>query len=217
MHLRIEPRRADRPQQYTVTMNLSLSQSELPVRLRFDRPVTDEEFMRFCAANEPMRFEMEPDGEITVMSPSGSEGGGLELEVGIDLGIWARMDGRGRVFGPNAGFKLPDGSVRAADAAWVSWNRWNALTREEQQGFAPLCPEFVIEVRSNSDRLPPLQAKMEQWIANGAEVAWMIDPSQRSVTIYRHGDSPETFTSPTSVQGTGPVSGFELVLSRVWD
>jgi Uma2 family endonuclease len=197
-------------------MSLSLSEIDPPVRIRQERPMTDDEFMRFCAANEPKRFERDANGEIIVMSPTGTGGSGIESEVNLELGIWARADGRGRVFGPSAGFKLQDGSVRAADAAWVSWRLWNALSLEEQEGFAPLCPEFVVEIRSKSDRLPPLQAKMDQWIANGAEVAWLIDPIEKAITVYRPGTEPELHANPTSVQGTGPVAGFELVLSRIW-
>jgi Uma2 family endonuclease len=197
-------------------MSLSLSEIDLPLRIRQDQPMTDEEFMHFCAANEPHRFERDANGEIIVMSPAGTDGGGLELEVAAELRNWARQDGRGRAFGPRSGVKLSDGSVRAADAAWISWPRWNAIPPSEQEKYAPICPEFVIEVRSRTDRLPPLQAKMEQWIANGAEVAWLIDPIEKAITIYRPGAEPEVHANPTSVQGTGPIAGFELVLSRIW-
>jgi Uma2 family endonuclease len=198
-------------------MNLALNEIDLPVRLRTETAMSDEEFMRFCRANEPARLERDANGEIIVMSPTGSDGGGVESEVCLELGIWARADGRGRALGSSTGFKLPDSSVRAADAAWISWQLWNSVTAEQRKGYAPICPEFVIEIRSETDRLPPLQAKMEQWIANGAEVAWLIDPIDKAVTIYRPGDAPEHFTHPTSVQGTGPISGFELVLSRIWE
>jgi Uma2 family endonuclease len=197
-------------------MNLALAEIELPIRLRPENPMTDDEFMRFCAANEPLRFELDANGEIVVMTPTWTEGGGRESDAGVELAIWARQDGRGRYYGPNAGFKLPDTSVRAADAHWVSWARWNALTREQQKGFARICPDFLIEVRSETDRLPPLQDKMKIWIANGAELAWLIDPQERAVTIYRPGQEPEHLVDPTSVQGDGPVAGFELAMARVW-
>ena len=197
-------------------MNLALSESGLPVRLRFDRPMTDEELMRFCAENETARVERDAKGELIVMSPTGSEGGSTELEIAVELSLWARQDGRGKVFGSNAGFTLPDGSMRAPDAAWVSLWRWNALSREDQKRFAPICPEFIIELRSPSDKLADLQAKMEMWIANGAEVAWLIDPLEKAVTIYRPGEQPELLAQPTSVQGSGPIAGFELVLARIW-
>jgi Uma2 family endonuclease len=197
-------------------MSLTLSRIELPVRIKTDTPMSDDEFMRFCSANEPTRFERDANGEIVVMSPTGIDGGAAEADVNLELGIWARGDGRGRAFGPSAGFRLPDSSVRAADAAWISWERLNSISAEQRKGFGPVCPEFVIEVRSKTDRLPPLQAKMEQWIANGAEVAWLIDPIEKTVAIYRPDEQPEHLNEPTSVQGSGPIAGFELVMSRIW-
>jgi Uma2 family endonuclease len=197
-------------------MNLAFSESKLPVRLRFDRPVTDDELMRLSVENEPMRFERNAIGEIIVMSPVGIDGGGIETDVTTELSNWARADGRGKAFGATTGFKLPDSSVRSADSAWVSWQRLNSVSREQREGFGPICPEFIIEVRSKSDRLPPLQAKMGEWIANGVAVAWLIDPLEKAVTIYRPGEQPELLAQPTSVQGTGPIAGFELVLARIW-
>ena len=111
---------------------------------------------------------------------------------------------------------MPDGSVRAPDAAWISTRRLASLSEEQKTGFPPVCPEFVIELRSPSDKLADLQAKMEMWIANGAEVAWLIDPLEKAVSIYRPGEQPEVLAQPTSVQGTGPIAGFELVLARIW-
>jgi Uma2 family endonuclease len=197
-------------------MNLALDQFELPIRISQDRPVTDEELLRLSAENEPMRFERDANGELIVMSPTGTGGGRIESRVYLALGNWAVADGRGEAYGPTTGFKLPDNSVRAADAAWMSTQRWNALDAEELKRFARACPEFVIEIRSESDRLAPLQEKMQMWIDNGAEVAWLIDPIDKAVTIYRPGDEPEHHVYPTSVQGTGPIAGFELVMARIW-
>ena len=197
-------------------MNVALPEVGQPVRLRFARPMTDEELMRFCAENEPMRVEREANGELIVMSPNGSEGGGIETDVATELNIWARGDGRGKVFGSNAGFTLPDGSVRAADAHWVSWPRWNALSEADRKRFAPLCPEFVIEIRSASDRLPELQDKMRMWMSNGAELAWLIDPSRKAVEVYRPGRAAEVLEGGSAVEGDGPVAGFVLELGRVW-
>ncbi len=197
-------------------MNLTLHEIELPLRIRTDDPMTDAEFERFCAANEPTRFELDGNGEIIVMSPNLTEGGGIESDVFLELGIWARGDGRGRAYGSNTGFRLKDTSVRAADAMWVSWVRLNARTEEEKKMFSPLCPEFVIEVRSESDRLKAAREKMEMWIANGAELGWLVDPERKVVEVYRPGESVDVLEDPTSVQGTGPVRGFELVMGRVW-
>jgi Uma2 family endonuclease len=203
-------------------MNMELAAIELPVRLRFERPMTDEELMRFCAANEVLRIEREPNGEILVMTPSGSRTSKMNLRIRRFLDEWAEADGRGVGFDSNGGFTLPDGSMRAPDGAWVELRRWQALSAEQQTGYAPVCPDFVIELRSPSDRLPDIEAKMEQWIANGAEVGWLIDPERRDperrvVAIYRAGEEPEVLEDSSSVQGSGPVAGFELVMSRVWD
>jgi len=197
-------------------MNLAFPDREMSLRIRFDQPLSDEALERFSLDNDPWRVERDADGDLIMMTPVNSRGGALEGDVYAELAFWARADGRGEVFGPSAGFRLQDTSVRAADAAWMSLARWNALTPEQQQSFAPICPEFIIEVRSKSDRLATLEAKMEMWIANGAELAWLIDPLRRAVAIYRPGDAPELLHDPTSVQGTGPVADFELILSRIW-
>jgi len=198
-------------------MNLALAELDLPLRIRSGCPVTDEQLLRLSAENELLRLERDANGELIVVSPTGIEGGGVESEVLLELGTWARIDGRGRAFGASAGFKLPDTSVRAADAAWASHRRLNSIPVEERRGYWPVCPEFVIEVRSESDKLTDLQTKMEQWIANGAEVAWLVDPIEKAVTIYRPGDQPEHHENPSSVQGSGPIAGFKLAMATVWE
>ncbi len=197
-------------------MHFAIHELELPVRLRTERPMTDEELMRFSRVNGPLRIEQESNGELTVMSPTGSEGGGANAEILLDLGNWAREDGRGKVFDSNAGFRLPDGSVRAADVAWVSLPCWNALSREQQRRFAPLCPEFVVELRSPSDRLSDLQAKMRLWVNNGAQLAWLVDPERRVVEVYAPGREPRLIENASRVEGEGPIAGFVLELARVW-
>jgi Uma2 family endonuclease len=198
-------------------MNFELAESELPMRIRLESPMTDERLMRFAAEVEPLRVERDANGELIVMSPTGLEGSGQNSEIIADLTVWARQDGRGKVFDSNGGFTLPDGSMRAPDAAWLSWQRWNALPRSEQKKFGRVVPEFIIELRSETDRLPVLQDKMRIWIENGVDVAWLIDPQEKSVSIYRPGDEPEHLAHPTSVQGTGPIAGFELVMFRIWE
>ncbi len=198
-------------------MNLALEGVELPIRLRLEKPLTDLELMRFCTVNEMVRVERDANGELILMSPSGLEGSSWNSELITELNLWARQDGRGKVFDSNGGFTLPDGSMRAPDAAWVSSRRWNSVPREEQKRYGRVSPEFVIELRSESDRLPPLQEKMQLWIANGVELAWLIDPQRKVVEVYRPGQEPEVHEQPTSVQGSGPVEGFELVLERIWN
>jgi Uma2 family endonuclease len=198
-------------------MNFAIADVELPVRLQFERRLSDDELFRFCAANESVRVERDANGELIVMSPTGLEGSGWSAGINALLYLWASQDGRGKVFDSNGGFTLPDGSMRAADAAWVSWRRWNALPQEERKRFGHIVPEFVIELRSETDRLPDLHAKMQLWIANGVEVAWLIDPYEKAVTIYRVGEAVEVLCDPSSVQGTGVVAGFELAMARVWE
>ena len=147
-------------------MNLAFPDREMSLRIRFDKPLSDKALERFSVDNDPWRVERDANGELIMMTPANSAGGTIEGLIYAELAIWSRIDGRGEAFGPSAGFKLQDTSVRAADAAWMSLARWNALTREQQESFAPICPEFIIEVRSKSDRLPTLEAKMEMWIAN---------------------------------------------------
>ena len=198
-------------------MNFSLAELALPVRLRPEVPLTDDELLRFCAANDDLRIERNKDGELIVMTPAGGETGDKNSDIIADLKIWTRQDGRGRSFDSNTGFNLPDGSMRSPDAAWIELSRWNRLSREDRQRFVPLAPDFVIELRSPSDSIAELKAKMEQWIANGAQLAWLIDPLEQEVSVYRPGESPEVHHHPTTVQGDGLVAGFELVMTRIWE
>ncbi len=197
-------------------MNFAFANTELPARLNPGPPISDDELLRFCRENEPLRVERDKNGELIIMSPTWSETSSKNSYINYQLMKWAEEMNSGIVFDSNGGFILPDGSMRAADAAWISWRRWNGLADADRKGFAKTCPQFVIELRSSSDRLTDAQEKMEQWIANGAEVAWLIDPIDRAVTIYRPGTESEHHANPSSVQGTGPIAGFELVLARVW-
>jgi len=197
-------------------MNFAL-QVELPVRIRPEQPMTDEELMRFCAVNELLRVERDANGELIVMSPTGTDTGATNSELNFQLKLYARETNAGVAFDSNTGFTLPDGSMRSPDAALISWPRWNALTKEERRRFAPICPEFVIELRSPSDSLSELQAKMRVWIANGVELAWLIDPERKIVEIYRTGREPGILEGGCSVFGDGPVAGFVLELATIWD
>jgi len=198
-------------------MDLVLSSIPLPVRLRPESPVSDDELMRFSQENEPLRIEREENGDILIMTPTGIRTGNKNLRIGRLLDEWAEQDGQGIGCDSSTGFKLASGAVRSPDASWTANERVNALTEAQQEGFGPLCPDFVIELVSPSDRLPNAKKKItEEWIANGVKLAWLIDVKSRTVTIYRPNEEPETLFDPTSVQGDGPVRGFELMMSRVW-
>ena len=202
--------------EYTRPMNIELADLELPARLVFTHPVSADEFWRVSQQNPDLRLERSAKGELLIMAPTGLEGGGVEGDVFGELRQWSIEDGRGKAYGATAGVTLPDSSVRAADACWISWTRLNALTAAERKRFAPVTPEFVIEVRSESDSLADLRQKMGEWLANGVELAWLVDPSRKTVEIYRPNRQPEIQEGHTAVYGEGPVGGFVLELARIW-
>ncbi len=197
-------------------MTLDMSSLAVPVMLRPAVALTDEELIRFSETNKPYRFERNRHGEIVMMSPVGGIGGTHESFVGASLYQWNESAGTGVVFMANTGFNLPDGSCLSPDASWLSLARWNALTPKEQAGFPPLCPEFLIEVRSQSDSRRMLEAKMQLWLDNGAQLAWLVDPIESNVTIYRPGEAEETLERPDSVVASRPVEGFVLQTARLW-
>ena len=199
-------------------MNFAVHNLELPVRLRMERPFDEDELLDFCRENDLLRIEQEPTGELFIMSPTGGETGGAEIWIAAQLLNWSGKDGRGRVFGSSTGFRLPNGSMRSPDACWVHSGRWEALSREQRRRFVPLCPDFVVELRSPSDRLKATQAKMREWVANGAELAWLIDSERKAVEIYRkNAEEPQVLLSAAQVEGEDPVKGFALDLNPIWE
>ena len=196
---------------------LTVPDIQLPYRYQPQTSMSDQEFLRFCAASDSVRIEREPNGEILVMSPANSQTSRINSRISRFLDEWAEEDGRGIAFDSSGGFTLQDGSMRSPDASWVLRRHWDALTEVQQASFAPVCPDFIIELRSPSDSLADLQAKMEMWISNETEVAWLIDPQRKVVEIYRPGDTPVSLSDPSSVQGSSSVAGFELVMARVWN
>jgi Uma2 family endonuclease len=198
-------------------MNSALAGKRPPFRFRPETPMSDEDLMRFCAANDIARVEREVNGEILVMSPAGNRTGRRNAAIISALDIWAQQDGRGYVFDSSTGFTLADGSMRSPDAAWIEATRWNALSRAEQNRFSPICPDFLIELRSQTDDLAQLEAKMTKWLLNGAKLAWLIDPERQLVAVYRPGGLPEVHHHPNSIQGNGVIAGFELAMARIWE
>jgi Uma2 family endonuclease len=194
----------------------SLQNVPLPARLRPPVPLSDEELMAFSEANKPCRVERLASGEILVMTPSGFENNRREAYVVHELFAWAEPDGRGLAFSSNAGFNLPDGSTLSPDAGWIASPRLASLTPGQQERFLPFAPDFVIEILSPSDSLEQLDAKMEQWMANGAQLGWRIDPFGGTVAIYASTAAPAVLSRPEIVEGTGPVSGFHLKMARIW-
>lgn len=196
-------------------MEWSLTGLPLPIVLRPPSPLTDDELIAFSRKNKPFRIERNAKGEIEIMTPVGGEGSRRKNFIGRELDFYAEEQG-GVAFGANAGFNLPDGSTLAPDAAWMSESSWRALTPAQREKYPPRCPEFVVEVLSQSDSLRMLQAKMDVWIANGAKLAWLVDPYAATITIYRPGAEPEVLDKPDSIEAGDPVAGFRLTTSRLW-
>jgi Uma2 family endonuclease len=180
-------------------------------------PMTDQQFADLCAEHPDLFFEMTAEGEIIVMPPNYSMTGARNGEITGQLRNWASVDGRGIAGDSSTGFVLPNGARRSPDASWTLKTEIRKLPVESLEGFWHLCPAFVIELRSHWDRLPVLRAKMQEYIDNGAALGWMIDPDRRVVEVYRSNREPEFMHGVESVSGEGPVAGFVLNLTRVWD
>ncbi len=172
--------------------------------------LTHEQFYELCMANKDVAMERSPEGELIIVSPVGGESGEREADLITDLNLWNRRTKIGKVFSSSTVFKLPGGGDRSPDAAWVSLERWNALSPEQQKTFPPLCPDFVIELRSKSDRLKPLQAKMHEYLKSSLRLGWLINPQDRTVEIYRMGKEAEMLQLPAILSGEDVLPGFEL-------
>lgn len=164
-----------------------------------------------------MKFERTAQGELLILSPVGGEGGSWETDIIGDLVFWNERSKMGKVFSSSTCFKLPNGAVRSPDAAWVSWERWHQLTLEQQKKFPPICPDFVIELRSESDALEPLQQKMQEYINNGLRLGWLINPQDQQVEIYRTDQPKQVLQNPNQLDGDHVLPGFVFGISILWD
>jgi Uma2 family endonuclease len=172
--------------------------------------LTDEQFYQLCTNNPDIPLERSAKGDLIVMSPVGGEGGSYEMELGTDLAIWNRQTKLGKVFSSSTLFKLSNGGDRSPDAAWIELARWQALSPEQRQKFPPITPDFVIELRSPSDNLETLRQKMQEYLNSGVRLAWMFNPQQQQVEIYRQGQSKEIRQLPTELSGETVLQGFVL-------
>ncbi|MBD2005300.1 MULTISPECIES: Uma2 family endonuclease [Cyanophyceae] len=187
----------------------------LPSTLELKIDLTDEQFWKLCQNNRDYRFERTAAGELIIMPPTGSETGNHNFDIAVELGIWNKRTNLGKGFDSSSGFKLPNGANRSPDASWIRRDRWDALTAEEQQGFAPICPDFVIELRSKSDSLKELQEKMQEYMENGARLGWLIDRKNQRVEIYRQGQDVEILENPATLSGEDVLPGFVLDLKQI--
>jgi Uma2 family endonuclease len=178
--------------------------------------LTDEQFYQLCQDNETLKFERNAKGKIIIMSPAGGETSNRNGRLNQQLFNWVDLDRSGIGFDSSGGFKLPNGSDRSPDAAWVRLERWNALTSEQQQKFVPLSPDFVVELLSPSDSLTEARKKMQEYIENGVRLGWLINRRNRQVEIYRQGQEVQIIDNPTSLSGENVLPGFVLNLASIW-
>lgn len=174
--------------------------------------LTDEQFYQLCVNNPELVLERDAKGALILMSPVGGESGNAELELGTDLAIWNRRTKLGKVFSSSTIFKLPGGGSRSPDAAWIELSRWQSLTSEQRQKFPPIAPDFVLELRSRTDDLATLQAKMQEYIDSGVRLGWLINPQDQQVEIYRLGQVKEVIALPAELSGETVLPGFEMVI-----
>ena len=177
--------------------------------------LTDDAFYTLCQANPEVKFERTSVGELIVMPPTGGESGSRNRKLTQRLGNWTDETQTGEAFDSSTMFQLPNGAYRSPDAAWILRQRWEALSPRQREGFPPICPDFVVELRSSSDSLITLQNKMQEYRDNGARLGWLLNPQDQQVEIYRQGQDKEVLSAPTSLSGEGMLPGFVLDLRGI--
>ena len=178
--------------------------------------LTDEQFFQLCQDNNDLKFERNANGDLIIMSPTGGSTGNRNGRLNQQLFNWSDSDGTGIAFDSSTGFKLPNGADRSPDASWIPLQSWNSLTPQQQDKFLPLCPDFVIELRSPSDTLIAIRQKMEEYRDNGTRLGWLINRKDRQVEIYRPSKEVEVLESPSSLSGEEVLPGFMLYLNLIW-
>lgn len=189
--------------------------SALLVRFPPGLCLSDGRFYELCRLNRELRIERTVGGELSIMAPAGGESSDRNAEIAFQLRRWAKRDGTGRTFDSSGGFRLPNGAVRSPDASWIGAGRLAALTDGQRERFIPLCPDFVVELRSPSDSLSALHDKMGEYMDNGARLGWLIDPPGRQVFVYRPDSPPERLDAPASVAADAVLPGFRLEMDEI--
>ncbi|MDJ0579897.1 Uma2 family endonuclease [Crocosphaera sp.] len=188
-----------------------------PLEIKFDScQLTDEQFYKLCQDNRDLRFERNSKGDMMIMAPTGGETSERNSEINFQLRLWNKQYKLGKVFESSGGFKLPNGADRSPDASWITLDKWNNLTLKQRQKFLPLCPDFVIELRSPSDSLKSLQEKMQEYIENGTKLGWLINRKDKQVEIYRQKKQVEILDNPTTLSGEDILPNFVLNLELIW-
>lgn len=178
--------------------------------------LSDEQFEQLAVVNHDLRLELTANGELKIMPPTGGETGNRNFEIYIDLGIWNRQNCLGQAFDSSTGFRLPNGAIRSPDVAWIPLARWEALTGEQRKRFLPLCPDFVVELVSETDDLDDTRVKMQEYLNNGLRLGWLIAPQRQQIEIYRPEQEVEVLQSPISVSGEDVLPGFVLDLAPIF-
>jgi len=191
---------------------------EFPLVLHLEPAVrlSEDQFFDMCQLNRDLRIERTAEGDVLLMPPAGGETGASNAGITAQVWQWTKQDGTGTTFDSSAGFMLPSGAVRSPDASWIARSRWDALTPKQRKRFAPICPDFVLELRSPSDALADLHAKLAEYLANGARLGWLLDPEARRVFVYRPDAPLEQLDDPATVAGDPVLPDFVLDLRAVW-
>ncbi len=193
------------------------SEETVALRLPLDVRLSDDQLLELCRLNKELRIERTSEGDLVIMTPVGAGSSSRNADLIFQLKMWSLEDGTGVVFDSSAGFLLPNGAMRAPDAAWVKRARLSGLSRDEKEKFLPMCPDFVIELRSPSDALSTQQEKLEEFLANGALLGFLLDPIGRTVYVYRPGKAPEVLEQPKTVGADPVLPGFTLQLEEIWE
>ncbi|WP_445251086.1 Uma2 family endonuclease [Microcoleus sp. D3_18a_C4] len=199
-------------------MTQTQSSAALPVNipLTLTLTVTHEQFVELAIANRELQLERTATGELIVNPPTGGETGRINSDLSGQLWLWNRQTKLGKAFNSSTGFHLPNGADRSPDAAWVRQERWDALTPKQKESFIPLCPDFVVELRSKSDNMKPVREKMKEYMENQVRLGWLIDRKNRKVEIYRPNQDVEVLENPVTLSGEDVLPGFVLDLTEVW-
>ena len=198
-------------------MHLILPDVDGPTRVVWADNLDDDQFYDLCVVNRDLRIERDPRGELVIAPPVGGESDYRATDLGGQLGAWSKRDGRGRMFGSSACFLLPDRAGLSPDGAWMRKSNLAALSKETRKKFLPVVPDFVFEVLSPTDRLEDAREKMEQWIANGVSLGWLIDGDRETVYVYRRGQPVREHTGIEQLEGEGPLAGFVAYFEDIWE
>ena len=197
-------------------MQVQLPDVDTTWTIHSGRPMSEDEYFEFCVRNDNLRIERTAGGEILIMAPTGFETGYRNSDLTRQLSTWARQDAQGVALDSNTEYILPNGAARSPDASWIRRDRLAGFSKKQLRKFLPVCPDFVVELTSPTDRLATVQAKMREWIENGAALGWLLDPDRGTAYVYRPGLEPERIDAPNELRGEGLMVGFCLELGEIW-